>query len=63
MPLESKLLLENGAEVNAKNKPGWTPLHSAAGKGHTELCKLLLDHGAEVSEDWEDRMVDDGNWW
>lgn len=25
-----------------------TPLHNAAGKGHVGICKLLLDHGADI---------------
>jgi ankyrin repeat protein len=39
-------LLQNGADVNAKNKSGRTPLHIAAQKGNTELVRLLLASGA-----------------
>lgn len=44
-----KLLLEQGAEVNAMDEKGNTPLHYAAQGGYTELCKLLLEHGADVN--------------
>ena len=44
-----KELLEKGADVNAKDKHGWTPLHAAATAGHTEIAKLLIDKGANVN--------------
>ena len=50
----SKDLLEHGAQVNASQQAGWTPLHQAAASGNVELLKLLLSHGADrraVSED------------
>ena len=44
------LLIENGADVNSKDKYGWTPLHYAAREGHTEIvCKFVrvkCDHVA-----------------
>ncbi len=27
----------------------WTPLHRCARKGHTDACKYLLQHGADVT--------------
>jgi ankyrin repeat protein len=42
-------LLAHGAEVNAKNSSGMTPLHLAAGNGHKDVAELLLAHGAEVN--------------
>jgi ankyrin repeat protein len=48
------LLLENGAEVNAKQAGGVTPLHSAAHNGQTRLAKLLLEHGADLKAETED---------
>jgi len=42
-------LLDNGADVNAKDQRGWTALMAAANSGHAEMVKLLLDKGADVS--------------
>ena len=41
----ARLLIEKGADVN---KPGWTPLHYAATKGHVEMMKLLLEMHAYI---------------
>ena len=43
-----KLLLEQGAEVDAKDSSGWTPLSWAAEKGREAVVKLLLEQGAEA---------------
>lgn len=43
-----RLLLEFGANVNARDSEMWTPLHAAATCGHVHLCKLLIDKGAEL---------------
>ncbi|XP_046544171.1 protein phosphatase 1 regulatory subunit 16A-like isoform X2 [Haliotis rubra] len=42
------LLLDHGANVNAKDSELWTPLHAAATCGHVHLCKQLIDKGAEL---------------
>lgn len=45
-----KILIENGADVNAKNdKDGWTPLIWAAKEGDYDLVKLLIAKGADVN--------------
>lgn len=46
----AKFLIENGADVNAKCKKGWTPLHLIGyyGQNDLEIAALLLDHGAYV---------------
>ena len=41
-----KLLVEAGADVNAKQHGGWTPLHSAAANGDRAVIDLLLASGA-----------------
>lgn len=43
----AKLLLEHGADVNAKQQHDFTPLHGAAHNGDFEMLKLLLAHGAD----------------
>jgi ankyrin repeat protein len=39
--------LKHGADPNAQNKNGVTPLHTAAYNGHVDIVKLLLEHGAD----------------
>ena len=41
--------LAAGANVNAKTKSGWTPLHLAASEGHREIVELLIEKGADVN--------------
>lgn len=43
----SKLLLENGVEVNIKSKEGSSPLLYAALNNNYELVKLLIENGAK----------------
>eukprot|EP00959_Pyramimonas_sp_CCMP1952_P135689 2838829-Pyramimonas_sp.AAC.1 len=42
-------LLGAGAEANAANNSGWTPLMFAASGGHLGTLKLLLEEGAAVN--------------
>jgi hypothetical protein len=51
----AQLLLENGADVMAKNEHERTPLHLASKYGHVEVARVLLKHGAEV--DAKDRLT------
>jgi hypothetical protein len=44
----SRLLLQNGADVNAKGYDGYTPLHLAALKGHVDILHLLVENGADL---------------
>jgi ankyrin repeat protein len=41
-------LLAQGADINARNAHGWTPLHIAAAGGDAAVVTLLLQHGADV---------------
>ena len=43
------LLLEHGADVNAKSRDGGTALHTAAFLGRAETVKLLLEKGADTT--------------
>lgn len=42
-----RLLLERGADPNARQVMDYTPLHGAASRGDIEMAKLLLAHGAD----------------
>jgi ankyrin repeat protein len=42
-----RLLLDRGADVNARQQLGFTPLHAAAGNGDTAMADLLLSRGAD----------------
>jgi ankyrin repeat protein len=44
----AELLLADGAEVNAKNNIGETPLHLAVSDGKKDVAELLLANKAEV---------------
>jgi len=40
-------LLEGGANPNARQQGGFTPLHAAAQNGDAEMARLLLEKGAD----------------
>lgn len=39
-----RVLLQAGADVDAKDVDGWTPLHAAAHWAEEEACQLLADN-------------------
>jgi ankyrin repeat protein len=43
----ARLLLEHGADPNAKQQADFTPMHAAVQNDDVELQQLLIDHGAE----------------
>lgn len=45
-----RLLLDAGAEVNATQAGGFTPLHSAASAGRREAAELLVARGADPAQ-------------
>jgi hypothetical protein len=49
-----RLLTDKGAQMEAKDSNGNTPLHFAAANGHMEIVCLLCDHGADIETSNED---------
>jgi ankyrin repeat protein len=49
-----RLLLDAGADPNARQQVGYTPLMGAASAGRGDLVDLLLRHGADVAAVSED---------
>lgn len=45
----AKLLLDAGANVNARQHGGWTSLHSVAQNGDVEFARVLTEAGADVN--------------
>ncbi len=45
-----KILIDNGANVNAQEKSGYTPLHFAAGKGFNDVISVLVKSGADINK-------------
>ena len=43
-----RLLLEKGADIEARTKKGSTPLHRAAWGGIDKVVRLLLEKGADI---------------
>lgn len=52
-----RLLLERGADPNAKQQMDYTPLHGAASRGDVEMARLLLAHGADRNAKAADGMT------
>ena len=61
----AELLLENEADVNAKDRSRRTPLHLAAGYGHPKIVKILLKHGArkDVKDYANDTPLEDAKYY
>lgn len=59
-PAVVHLLLHYGAQADARNKYGYTPLHWAAKHGHLESAHLLLQQGASmmITNDNDDTPLD-----
>ena len=52
-----KYFVKMGADVNATDKDGWTPLYAVAGSGKIEAVKLLLENGADVATKGHELMT------
>ncbi len=44
----TKMLIENGADINKINARGQTPLDGVCFKGNLEIAKLLVENGAKI---------------
>ncbi len=44
----ARLLIEKGADLNARDNHQQTPLHWAAKKGHTDTVRLLIENGVDL---------------
>jgi ankyrin repeat protein len=49
----AELLIDKGADVNAKSKVGVTPLDLAEAHNQTETADLLRKHGGKTGEELE----------
>ena len=48
LPVLTISLLNQGADIHAKDKDGWTPLHSAAKENASATAEILLNQGADI---------------
>jgi len=53
----AQMLLDAGADPDAKQSGGFTALHGAAMSGDEQLVDMLLDHGASLEEEASDGRV------
>ena len=51
-----ELLIQRGADVNAKTDSGFVALFWAARYGHARAAKVLIDHGADINSKDRDGM-------
>eukprot|EP00757_Euglenozoa_sp_SAG-D1_P014811 gene14811-21858_t len=42
------MLLQAGADIEAKDQGGWTALMCACNKGHYNVVEMLLQAGADI---------------
>jgi ankyrin repeat protein len=52
-----KYLIEKGADVNAKNKSGWTALHFASSEGQLKIVQCLMEEGANINAEDKSKMT------
>ena len=57
MPDIVKTLIKIGADIEAKNSEGNTPLHFAAQSGNTEVIMALLAAGADINATNQDGLT------
>ena len=42
-----RVLMENGASIDAQSEQGFTPIYMAAQEGHEDIVNYLLENGAD----------------
>ena len=47
--IEGLKLLENGVDINATDKEGWTALMDASNKGYLKRVQFLVENGADIN--------------
>ena len=52
-----RLLLEKGADTEAREEGHWTPLYLAARLGREQVVRLLLEKGADIHVREEDQWT------
>ena len=52
-----QLLVDLGANANARNESDWTPLHDAVFHGHVSCALVLINAGADLSAETDDFMT------
>ena len=52
-----RVLLERGADANARQQVDYTPLHGAASRGDVEMARLLLANGADRNAKGSDGLT------
>ena len=52
-----RLLVEQGADVTAKDKSCSTPLHLASSFGTPEIVRLLIERGVDITAEDESRKT------
>ena len=53
----AEILIKNGADLNARDIEGWTPLHAASACGSLAMINLLINEGANlVAVNHDDKM-------
>eukprot|EP00730_Choanoeca_flexa_P006674 TRINITY_DN12203_c0_g1_i1.p1 TRINITY_DN12203_c0_g1~~TRINITY_DN12203_c0_g1_i1.p1 ORF type:complete len:116 (+),score=7.35 TRINITY_DN12203_c0_g1_i1:113-460(+) len=53
----ARVLIDKGADVEAKNRNQWTPLHEACLRGHLSLAEMLIVNGADIMAENDVRAV------
>lgn len=51
-------LLYRGADPNAENAAGWTPLHIAVQIGSVEVVRAIVSHGGDLSKKARGKTVE-----